>query len=115
MRMKEHSRSRRGWSISAAALVVAFGAGLHVHANTRETQDDDRQGNESVKKVDKLRAFGLTSDGGLVRFRTDSPDRAVTVGRLSGFAGSDSALVGIDFRVQDGLLYGVGNAGGVYT
>jgi hypothetical protein len=27
----------------------------------------------------------------------------------------DTALIGIDFRVQDGLLYGVGNAGGVYT
>jgi hypothetical protein len=27
----------------------------------------------------------------------------------------DTALIGIDFRVQDGKLYGVGNAGGVYT
>jgi Domain of unknown function (DUF4394) len=29
--------------------------------------------------------------------------------------GTDTALVGIDFRVQDGKLYGVGNGGGVYT
>ena len=28
---------------------------------------------------------------------------------------ADSALIGIDFRVQDGQLYGVGNGGGVYT
>jgi hypothetical protein len=27
----------------------------------------------------------------------------------------DTTLVGIDFRVQDGKLYGVGNGGGVYT
>ena len=27
----------------------------------------------------------------------------------------DTALVGIDFRVQDGQLYGVGNGGGIYT
>jgi hypothetical protein len=34
---------------------------------------------------------------------------------VSGLGGGDSALVGIDFRVTDGLLYGVGNGGGVYT
>jgi hypothetical protein len=28
---------------------------------------------------------------------------------------ADTKLIGIDFRVQDGLLYGVGNGGGVYT
>jgi len=32
-----------------------------------------------------------------------------------GLRWSDTALVGIDFRVQDGQLYGVGNGGGVYT
>jgi hypothetical protein len=34
---------------------------------------------------------------------------------VTGLSGSDTALVGIDFRVQNGRLYGVGNAGGVYT
>ena len=33
---------------------------------------------------------------------------------VSGLAG-DERLVGIDYRVQDGKLYGVGDAGGVYT
>ena len=27
----------------------------------------------------------------------------------------DQSLVGVDYRVQDGKLYGVGNAGGIYT
>src|SRR5690606_2778648 len=27
----------------------------------------------------------------------------------------DTALIGIDFRVQNGLMYGVGNKGGIYT
>jgi hypothetical protein len=27
----------------------------------------------------------------------------------------DASLVGIDFRVQDGQLYGVGDGGGIYT
>ena len=34
---------------------------------------------------------------------------------MQGLSGNDTALVGIDFRVQDGKLYGVGNGGGVYT
>jgi hypothetical protein len=36
------------------------------------------------------------------------------VGRIFGLKG-DRSLVGIDYRVQDGKLYGVGDQGGVYT
>jgi Domain of unknown function (DUF4394) len=63
---------------------------------------------------DKLRVFGLTDDGRLVRFRADAPRRTKDLGYIAGLTGSDTALVGIDFRVQDGKLYGVGNGGGVY-
>jgi hypothetical protein len=38
-----------------------------------------------------------------------------TLAYVQGLSGTDSALIGIDFRVQDGKLYGVGNGGGVYT
>jgi hypothetical protein len=63
---------------------------------------------------ESLRAFGLTDDGNLVRFRTNSPQTTRLVGAFSGVQ-TDTALVGVDFRVQDGLLYGVGNQGGLYT
>ena len=43
------------------------------------------------------------------------PDRTRHIGYVTGLTGTDTALVGIDFRVQDGKLYGVGNGGGVYT
>lgn len=46
--------------------------------------------------------------------REDAPQRATVVGTLAPFSGTDTRLVGIDYRVQDGLLYGVGNNGGVY-
>ena len=36
------------------------------------------------------------------------------IGYVSGLVAPDSSLIGIDFRVQDGMLYGVGNGGGVY-
>ena len=74
------------------------------------SQDDDRgffAGN--------LRVIGLTDDGRLVLFKARSPKQTKDIGQITGLSGSDTALVGIDFRVQDGSLYGVGNGGGIYT
>jgi hypothetical protein len=65
--------------------------------------------------VPSLRAFGISGDGTLmVTFTTDRPDVLNWVQVITGLSG-DTALVGIDFRVQNGLLYGVGNKGGIYT
>ena len=61
-------------------------------------------------------ALGLGDDGTTLRiFELKDPDDDDLVGQVSGLVGSDSALIGIDYRVQDGKLYGVGNAGGIYT
>ncbi|MFD3442280.1 DUF4394 domain-containing protein [Streptomyces sp. NPDC058685] len=61
-----------------------------------------------------LSAIGLTTDQRLVEFPVHAPSRAWSLGRVTGLAG-DTKLVGIDFRVQNERLYGVGNRGGVYT
>ncbi|WP_436776391.1 DUF4394 domain-containing protein [Yinghuangia sp. YIM S09857] len=61
-----------------------------------------------------LRVVGLTEDQCLVAFDTREPGHVKPVGKVTGLAG-DSRLVGIDFRVQDGKLYGIGDAGGIYT
>lgn len=58
--------------------------------------------------------FALTTDQRLIRVQATNPSNARVVGALTGFTNSDTALVGIDTRVQDGALYGVGNNGGVY-
>lgn len=61
-----------------------------------------------------LLVIGLTSDQRLVCFSERSPSRVNNIGQVTGLSG-DTALIGIDYRVQDGRLYGVGNAGGIYT
>ena len=61
-----------------------------------------------------LRAIGLTADQQIVRFGVNSPRDARVVGQVRGLVG-DTRLVGIDYRVQDRKLYGVGNLGGIYT
>jgi len=67
------------------------------------------------QSANSLKVIGLTDDGRLVRFQSDKPGRSREIGFVTGLVGNDVALVGIDFRVQDGKLYGVGNGGGVYT
>ncbi|WP_329266711.1 DUF4394 domain-containing protein [Streptomyces sp. NBC_01451] len=61
-----------------------------------------------------LSAIGLTSDQRLVVFDVRRPAGVWSLGRVWGLSG-DTRLVGIDFRVQNGKLYGVGDRGGIYT
>ncbi|MFD9984026.1 DUF4394 domain-containing protein [Streptomyces massasporeus] len=61
-----------------------------------------------------LTAVGLTSDQRLVEFDVDKPAATWSLGKITGLAG-DTKLVGIDFRVQNEKLYGVGDRGGIYT
>ncbi|MFJ7271331.1 DUF4394 domain-containing protein [Streptomyces sp. NPDC099050] len=92
-----------------AVLVMALAAVLSV-TGTAVAADGDQhdQGRGGLKVT------GLTDDQRLVSFRAGDPDRVSSAGTVTGLAG-DTVVVGIDYRVQDGLLYGVGNAGGVYT
>jgi len=60
-------------------------------------------------------AVGLSNGGRmLVAFDTLAPKRFQRIGTVTGLQG-DLRLVGIDYRVQDRNLYGVGDAGGVYV
>lgn len=96
--------------ISACATALADGPDITCAsgpaANASRTDDF------SLKAP--LRVTGLTGDGQLVCFTDRKPGKARTIGTVSGFNGSDTRLIGIDFRPQDGLLYGVGDAGGLY-
>lgn len=58
--------------------------------------------------------MGLTSNQRLVGFDVHNPADTWNLGKVAGLKG-DTVLVGIDFRVQNGKLYGVGEKGGVYT
>lgn len=73
-------------------------------------------GNDSRADVrgEARTVVGLADDGTtLFTFSVRSPSVERDVAAVRGLVG-DSTLVGIDFRVQNGALYGVGNAGGVY-
>jgi uncharacterized protein DUF4394 len=108
--------NRRGTSIVrraiiAGAIVMLIGGGNALAA--RNCVSNTGKGRSA--RIKSLKAVGLTADGRLLCFPTHSADRAEVVGAVTGLGSPDSALIGIDFRVQDGKLYGVGNGGGIYT
>ena len=101
-----------------ATMMGVCMVGVSAHDDRDDDRDDDRRGCASgVESSDSLykslQVVALTADQRLVCFNERKPAKARAIGHVSGLY-TDTALVGIDFRVQDGLLYGVGNAGGVY-
>jgi hypothetical protein len=93
-------------AISGAAMLFASAAAL-------ASKPVDCSGGDG-KGRGPLSVLGLTHDGQLVCFSEQTPRRTRQIGYVSGLIAPDAALIGVDFRVQDGALYGVGDGGGVY-
>ena len=94
--------------LTVAALTAALATGA-------TASDTDCGNRDELAKSRKLTILGLTPDQRLVRFKECSAARPRDIGKVVGLQSPDTALVGIDFRVKDGKLYGVGNGGGIYT
>ncbi|MBK3557589.1 DUF4394 domain-containing protein [Streptomyces sp. MBT56] len=92
----------------SVAVAAALSAPALASADGRDGHDMNHRGHKA------LTAVGLTADQRLVEFTVDRPARTTDIGRVAGLRG-DTKVVGIDFRVQDEKLYGVGDKGGVYT
>ena len=96
------------WVLSVAAI-------LAVLTTTPATATSPLCGNRAESwPGPRLTILGLTQDQRLVQFGECNPNRLKEIGAVI-VQSPDTVLVGIDFRVQDGLLYGVGDGGGIYT
>jgi len=102
------------WILMVAMALIATKADA---SNSRKGDDSDsRCGNrKSFVRGDQLTILALTADQRLLKFRECDPDRPRDIGNVYGLQKPDTMLVGIDFRVQDGKLYGLGDGGGIYT
>ena len=89
-------------------LLLAFAAAPALAQDTCGNRGDYPQ-------TANLDVVGLTGDQRLVGFKICAPDKFREIGAVSGLQSPDTRLVGIDYRVQDGQLYGVANGGGIYT
>ncbi|MDP9794613.1 hypothetical protein J2S43_003125 [Catenuloplanes nepalensis] len=89
--------------LAATVVVVAATIGIVVS-----------QPAASQAATPSLQAIGLLTDGQrMLAWKTDNPGQNDWVRRVSGLM-TDTSLIGLDFRVQDGQLYGAGNYGGIY-
>ncbi|HEU0104450.1 MAG TPA: DUF4394 domain-containing protein [Mycobacteriales bacterium] len=96
-----------------ARSLVAAGAGVLAAAALGSTLVSAAPA--AAAPGDGLQAVALAGQGQrLIGFSTATPGQNFGIGRITGLVG-DTKLVGIDYRVLDGKLYGVGNQGGVYT
>jgi hypothetical protein len=110
---------KRNISALTALIVIGFSVGnsgaIVVNATDAPKSGDQRdQCAGSNDRRSMLNVVGLTSDQRLICFNERNPKKVTTIGAVVGLSGGDTALVGIDYRVQNGMLYGVGNAGGIY-
>lgn len=58
--------------------------------------------------------YGLTSRDQLIKFNSASPNTVTQATFITGLSANES-LVGIDFRPANGMLYGLGSFGRIYT
>ncbi|MFM9607555.1 DUF4394 domain-containing protein [Streptomyces sp. V2] len=97
----------------AATLVAALSAAAALMAGAPASSAPGTAAGAAA--VPSLRAFGITGDGTLMAtFTTDRPQVLDWVRVVTGLSG-DTKLVGIDHRPQNGLMYGLGDKGGIYT
>lgn len=62
----------------------------------------------------KERVFAVTESNKLIAFNAGQPRKAAVVGTIAGMQPNET-LLGIDFRVARGILYGIGSSGRLYT
>ncbi|MFJ2055357.1 DUF4394 domain-containing protein [Streptomyces sp. NPDC087908] len=106
-------RTRRVAATAAAAAAMTVSLLTPVLASATEAGGDPF-GPRNRAASHGLISVGLTADQRLVGFDVRNPADTWALGKVSGLQG-DTKLVGIDFRVQNGKLYGVGDRGGIYT
>ncbi|MGH8824365.1 MAG: DUF4394 domain-containing protein [Jiangellaceae bacterium] len=102
-------------TLLTALLTLALGVAATVLVAAKpETSPGQPDASRRDQSAQPFLAVGLTDDQTLVAFASNNPRNVKTIGRISGLQG-DQSFVGIDRRVQDGNVYGVGDRGGIYT
>jgi len=103
-------------AVTAVTAVAALSLSLAPMAANATGDTTSRNYSSADRSRDgDLRVIGLAGSRTLVRFDTERPGNVRRLGDVRGLAAADLKLVGIDYRVQDGKLYGVGRGGGVYS
>lgn len=104
--MKASLRMPTALAAVAAVSALTFGAMPTATAASNKTCGKD--------KSKGLEAVALTKNGRLLCVDVDNPGKARSLGKVDGLT-AGTTLIGIDYRAQNGKLYGVGSNGDIYT
>lgn len=114
--MEHHSKRARSRAVKTTACAAALAAVFAAAPVTALAEDiADPAPVAELSRSWGLWVVGLTADQRLVKFRAKAPHVLRPIGKVWGLQKPDRSLVGIDFRVQDGQLYGLADGGGIYT
>lgn len=100
--------------LNVARLVMSSAIALALSACGGSSNDDAAASVPQISATEPGDVFALTASNRLVSFNRDTPGTIRTSIAINGLQSGDS-LIGIDFRPADGMLYGVGNTGRIYT
>lgn len=105
-------------TLALTALVAsALTAQAQWSGSTRDggsySGDSNCESGDGSRQSSSLQVVGLTEDQRLICFNERNPGDARDLGFISNLSG-DTKIIGIDFRVQDKKMYGVGDKGGIY-
>jgi len=103
--------------VAAASAATMFAAHATDDSSRNESGKDSASNGAAFGasvKSSPLQVIALTSDQRLIVFQDNQPGSARDIGSINGLMSGDT-VVGIDFRVQDGKLYGVTRSGGIYV
>ena len=112
-------------TLLATLVVAAFSAQAQYSQNnyggsysgSNFSNGNSCESSDGSRRSESLQVVGLVSDQNktqrLICFNERNPGEARNLGTVTGLTAGDE-LIGIDFRVQDKKLYGVGKAGGIY-
>ncbi|HEX8496842.1 MAG TPA: DUF4394 domain-containing protein [Actinomycetales bacterium] len=112
--MRKRTRTTVAATIAVAAVGFAVPAATSSAASRTATGVSAAVPAATTTTTTPIIAAGLTTKGQLASFDIAAANKAKVVGSFTGLV-EDTSVVGIDYRVQDGLLYALGNAGGIYT
>jgi len=104
-----HTRIARTTTVAAATLLAGVGT-----VATASGAGATAELTGSPASATSLEVVGITPNGRLITFTADDTDKPELIGMVSGLE-ADTRVIGMDFRVQNGELYAVGDLGGVYT
>lgn len=112
--MNKHLFTKHILASSITLAIVACGGGGGGNGDSDDNGGNNNTGGQGGNGSSAGDVLALTETNRIISFSRDTPSNVRTNVAITGLQ-SEENLVGIDYRPADGMLYGVGSTGRIYT